>query len=352
MPLILPKGYSWFPQKESGDHAWKPDEVIRMYNAGFAGCGRDDEAKEKLLRSVEWPHAEDACHHFGLADSGEGGLYLTFPAIEQLYPGGIPGAAQQRGDCVSHDTKNAALATMCNEIVAGKPDELSGRIEGAPKVSATGIQNGILSTEYLYWWRGYNGDGWSCGAAADVARTKGALVPRNAYPEAGIDLSEYSGRLAGKYGSQEPPDSILAIGQSHIVRTVTNIETFESLRDLIANGYGVSSCGGEGFSNQRDENGFSRRSGSWSHAMAIWGVDSRQIIVDKYGDNLCLVMNSWGRWNSGGRTILGTNIQIPEGAFWARWRDIQRRDFYALSGANGFPAQKLPDWGSASYLDK
>lgn len=343
---VIPKGFSAWPDHEEDKSA---EEIVRMYGAGLAGCLIDKQAKVDLLDSVEWPYAEGACHRFGIADSGAGKLSLTFVAIELLYPGTFPGAAQARGDCVSHNTKNAGLATMCCEIVAGSPDELTKRIEGAPKLSRQGITQGTASSEAIYWYRGYNGDGWSCSTAANVIRTKSGLWLRQAYSDLGFDLTTYSGKLAGKYGAQAPPDNVTERGRQHLIRTVTNIDVYEALRDLVHNGYGISTCGGEGWSNSRDENGFSKRSGSWSHAMAILGVDDRDIIRKMYGDALVLIQNSWGKWNSGGRRILGTNIDIPEGSFWARWSDVTRRDMYAFSSFNGWPAQKLPDWG-VSYL--
>jgi len=346
--LVLPKGFSWWPTDQD---EWKPEEVPRMYAAGYAGCCHDEEAKADLLNSVRWPRADDVCHSFRLTGAGEGRLSLIFPAILQLYPGALPGPAQARGDCVSHDTKNAGLGSMCCEIVSGKPDEVSKKIEGAPKVSEEGIRNGVLSSEAVYWYRDHNGDGWSCGHAANVVRTESGLWLRQDYPELGFDLTRYSGKLAGKWGKPNPPDEVTNRGRQHLIRTVTNVDSKESLRDLLANGYAVSTCGGEGWSSSRDENGFSKRQGGWSHALAILGIDCRQEIVDLYGDWLVLIQNSWGKWNSGGRRILGTTIDIPEGSFWARYRDCARRDMYAFSSFDGWPAQKLPDWGSAVYLN-
>src|SRR5690606_21602174 len=127
--------------------------------------------------------------------------------VEQVFPGCWPASAQDRGDCVSHDTRNACLTTLACEIVAGKPDEVTGRVEGKPDVPPEGIRDGVLSTEYNYWWRGYNGDGWSCEAAADMLIKHGILL-RKPYPELGLDMTSYSGALAGKYGRTSPPANI------------------------------------------------------------------------------------------------------------------------------------------------
>lgn len=122
----------------------------------------------------------------------------------------------------------------------------------------------------------------------------------------------------------------------------------EEVRDFIAAGFGINTCGSEGWSNSRDENGFSPRRGSWAHAMCVMGFDDRPVVHEKYGDGLVLIMNSWGRWNSGGRRILGTSIDIPEGSFWAKARDCARRSFHAMAGASGWPAKKLPPFTTLS----
>ena len=172
---------------------------------------------------------------------------------------------------------------------------------------------------------------------------------RQNYADLGFDLSRYSGGTAGKWGSSPPPDKITEVGRLHLIRTATQLNSFEAVRDMLANGYGISTCGGEGFSNQRDENGVSRQQGSWAHAMAAIGADDRDIVKTHYRTRgLVLILNSWGpNWNSGPRRVMGTNFDIPLGSFWARWEDVSRRSLIALSGANGWPRKSLPEISNA-----
>lgn len=340
---ILPRNFQFWPDDKID---LQPHEVVEMYNQGFAGVYHDPEGTaefEQYIKNQSFGSLDgrQLAIANGLAGSGEGRLILPYRFAEQYFPGCYPGAAQERGDCVSHDTKNAALITMVCDIASGKPDEVTGKIEGVPDVNPVGIKNGVLSTEFYYWYRGYNGDGWDCPTAAKVACDKGGLVLRNNYPDLGIDLSKYSGSLAGKYGRSAPPPAITTMGQAHLIRTATRVSGTD-IRDYLANGYGISSCGSEGWSNVRDENGFSRRSGSWSHALAYIGYDDRDLIKEKYGEALILILNSWAKWNSGGRKILGTDILIPEGSFWSLASACKNRQTLALSGANGFPAKSLP----------
>ena len=64
-----------------------------------------------------------------------------------------------------------------------------------------------------------------------------------------------------------------------------------------------------------------------------------------------LVQNSWGKWNSGGHPDWGN---IPDGSFLIH-ADVaaamlRQNGAYAFSDFNGFPPQKLPDYGFDSYL--
>jgi len=253
-------------------------------------------------------------------------------------------------NCVSHSQRNACLYTIACEIAAGKPDEVTGLVEQAPEQPDEGRRDGAFSTEAYYWFRRRaSRDGWFCEAAAKVAIEEAGAFPRKNYPELGVDLTKYSGSNATRWGATPPPEAIRAQGKKHLFRTAATCESFEAVRDMLANGYGVTSCGSEGFSSTRDENGVSRRSGSWAHALAYIGCDDRDEIKAKYAGPLVLVMNSWGKWNGGPRRVYGTTLDIPEGSFWARWSDISGRVAIAMSGFNGWPAQKLPDWTTGIF---
>jgi len=321
-------------------------QLLRAYSRGFAGVYSDPEEHAKFLDIMDYTVGMDASADNGWMDEGKGKLVIPFKNIDMLYPGSQPGAAQRRGDCVSHSTINAAELTMCCDIVSGEPDEETGKIEGPPEVSPAAVKAGLCSSEAVYWWRGHGNDGWNCSHAGRVVCQESGIWLRKDYPEFGFDLTKYSSRLAGKWGRTSPPDEIKNFGLKHRIRQATELDSFEEVRDFLYQGYGISTCGGEGWSSTRDKNGFSKRRGSWSHAMACIGADDRDIIKEKYGEPLVLIMNSWGHWNSGGTRILNTTIDIPAGSFWAKWSDCRRRYMVAFSGADGWPARKLPDWGA------
>jgi hypothetical protein len=330
-------------------------DVVEAYASGFPGVRPPtDEESAEFYGAIEASGGTRdggmACRSYGLAESGKGKLSLPFLEIYSLYPDCLPGGRQERGDCVSWSTRNAALGTMCCEITSGSADEVTGRVEGAPAVSDKARLNGVLSTEAIYNWRRHGGDGWSCQAAAAVLLKESGLWLRKKYDEIDVDFTEYSGRNAGLYGSNTPPASWLKVGADHLMRTATEVESYETLRDLLHNGYCVSSCGSEGFSAERDENGVSRRQGGWAHALAYLGVDDRPEIIELYGEPLILIQNSWAAWNSGSRRIYKTTIDIPVGSFWARWSDIKNRYMVAFSGVNGWPPKKLAHFGSIGNI--
>lgn len=328
-------------------------EIATMYAQGYAGALKapdsvSDSFKQAIIDTKGIVHADEACRRYRLEETGKGKLNLTFPAIEKCYPGSIPGAGQDWGDCVSHGAKNAVLATMCNEIVAGKIDEVTGKMEEAPKLSPEAIVDGVLSPEAIFWFRGRAGDGWFCEEASETVLKRCGTVLKKNYTELGIDLTRYSLANSKKYGTKKPDGELAKMLQTNIVRTATLIESWEAFRDLTANGYGVNTCGSEGFSDTRDANGVSKRSGSWAHSMATYGADDRAEVHKEYGCGLVLVAQSWGKgWGKGGRRILGTAIDIPLGCFWVKWTDWKKRWQCAYSGHAGWPRQQLPNWGWA-----
>jgi hypothetical protein len=329
-------------------------DVVAAYQTGFVGAYSSPEAAEALRDQIQAaggiPDGAMACSAYKLEETGKGKLSLPFLEILKLYPESLPGGAQGRGDCVSWSTRNACLGTMCCEITSGVPDPNSNKLEGAPEVSDTARLNGVLSTEAIYNWRRHGGDGWSCAEAAQVVLNDSGLWLRKKYDEIDVDFTQYSSRNAGIYGGKTPPESWREIGKNHLVQTVTEVEEYEALRDLLANGYCVSSCGGEGFSSTRDLNGVSNRQGGWAHALAYLAVDDRDEIKKLYNGPLVMVQNSWGSWNDGSRRIFGTTVDIPVGSFWARWADIKNRYMIAISGVNGWPPKKLKNYGAQGNI--
>lgn len=361
----FPKGGSFQPWPDSGIDL-TTEQVIEMYRQGYMGAMYSPEVKERFRAEMENPIAEDIMHRFGLADTGKDKLVIGLMlAVLEMWPGCWPGKqGQGTGDCVTWSTRNALLGTMTCDIVSGAVDEKSGKREEKPEVPVEGIADGVLSTEIMYWWRGHGGEGWYCPEAAQFACQKFGCVVRKNYPEANLDLTRYNVRTATAYGRNRPPATLADLFDDHKAHAATEATSFEAVRDLLFNGYGVTTCGGEGLDEDRDEWGVSRRSGSWSHAMAYIAADDRPEIKKKYGGPLVLDLNSWAKWNRGPRDIFDSakyvppekkdlwvslgivnastgNIMIPEGSCWVRYSEMRNRDMHAFSGVAGWEARKL-----------
>src|SRR5262245_9517537 len=119
-------------------------DVIAMYEQGFAGCVYMPEERDEFQARAQGAYGsyslEDLAHANRWADSGAGKLVIPFVFVEKYFPGCWPGAAQERGDCVSHNEKNAALLTAACDIAAGTPDQETGKVETAPQIPDAGIK--------------------------------------------------------------------------------------------------------------------------------------------------------------------------------------------------------------------
>jgi hypothetical protein len=172
---IIEEGFQDWPAGEDQACSDEPAKIQALYESGYVGAWRSpaDEAqfRASITNSGGLAFGTDAADEYGLSGTGSGKLSLPYVEVLKLYPTALPGPAQQRGDCVSHSTKNGCLTTLCTEVAYGTPDEVTGKLARAPEVSEIAMANGVLSTEAFYWYRGYSGDGWSCAAAASSGKT-------------------------------------------------------------------------------------------------------------------------------------------------------------------------------------
>jgi hypothetical protein len=317
-------------------------EVIRQYERGFAGALYSEAAHERFLDGCSVKNGDEVCSLMGYQDTAKGELVVPFRHIIEAYPGSLPGGGQVEGCCVSWGQRNANLLTLVCEAVSGIPDAVSGKVEELPQVSETARKNGVLSNEAIYAFRSTKpGHGWFCDEAARVSQTKAGCVLRKDYGV--VNLERYTKETINFWNRRDVSAELLEAFDDHIIREATEVTSFDALRDLLARGFGIQTCGSEGFTHSRDENGVCKRSGSWAHSMAYLGVDDRPWAHEKYGGPLVLIQNSWNEYLSGPRKIYGTDLEIPPGSFWARWKDVTRRRMIAMAGANGWERRKLPD---------
>lgn len=321
------------------------------YSLGRAnGVIPDPAAEERfddhIIRHGGNPDGGEVGRTFGFSGADQGKLYANWLDFAKVFGDEtLPSyAGQQRGDCVSWGCRGACAYAIASEVLNGN--------SGPPQISAEGLRNGAFSTEAIYWLRGHGGDGWQCSSAATVVTSRGGVVPRGDYSsELGVDLTTYSGAKAGKWGRTPPPADKLEFIKEHQITSATRLNGPQDVCDYLAAGKGVFFCSGLGWSKTRDENGYARQTGSWSHSQQFGGWDGRPEIVRKYGEPLVLILNSWGwRWQSGGRKVLGTDMLIPNGSYWAKSSLINRCSPIAFSGINGWKPLKVSTFGAAGNI--
>ena len=158
---------------------------LDAYSGGLVGCRPDPRSDEELVDSIIRqggnPDGGSVAYSWDFQEAGKGKLILLFPTVQSVFPDCWPGPTQLTGDCVARATANALLSSLGMEIASERPDEVTGKIEGAPELPPAGIKNSVVSSESLWAWRGYDDDGWICSRAAMIATTKGFLV-RKPYP--------------------------------------------------------------------------------------------------------------------------------------------------------------------------
>lgn len=299
-----------------------PEELYNNYRKGFSGCLWEQHIFDHLMEVSKYPLFGDAIGS-KFKNSGKGKLSTPYKSLLKFDKKAFD-ERQTTGDCVSHGTRNACDVSRAVEIdVHGEREAWIAR--GA--------------TEAIYGARGHGGQGMSCARAAEFVSKNGGIVLRQNYKNV-ADFSKYNGNLGAGWGARGLPDAVIDLANDHQIKTVSLIRTIEEARDALANGYGICVCSNYGFSNKRDKKGISNTSGNWAHAMAWTACD------DTGSEPLFLVQNSWGKWNGGGHPDWGP---IPDGSFLIRAEVaagmLAANGSYAFSNFDGFPLQKLPDYG-------
>jgi len=233
------------------------------------------------------------------------------------------------GSCVSFGTASAIEHLLCVQIATGASEEFRDLaqevIYGGSRVE---IGGGTI-----------RGDG-SIGAWAAQFVTRFGVIARGKYGTQ--DLRSYDEARCREYGSRGVPDDLEPLAKQHPVKSASNVRSWDECRAAIRNGYPVAVCSSQGFSMQRDADGFCRASGTWAHCMAIVGIRGGA----RPG---AFLLNSWGpNAHTGPR---GPGEPSPAG-FWAEFavvdRMLRQGDSWAFSHAVGFPARKLNWYASGN----
>jgi hypothetical protein len=366
MAMQLGPGFKAWPDTSGVELS--TERVVEMYHEGFSGAFQDPEASAELNEIIVadggMVDGNAVASQYNFMEAGAGKLTLLFTSVVQNYTyRALTKPGQKTGDCVSMAGRDVCLYLVCLEADSGLPDEKTGKVEGVPKVSDLARDNGVFGNEGIYKNRGHNGQGMSCSQGVAWVKTKGGIFVRQKFEQADLESYNVNFETSGRSGS---PAWLDDVANDHQIRDVTRPEGEEAARDFLDRGKPIWTCSGLGWSSSRDENGYSRQQGSWSHSWHVVGYDDRDVIKKKYGFPLALLGHRWAIWNSGGREVyqsadlvpaelkakwqsLGMlaasgNILIPEGYWWADARLLRKADLYALSGAGGWETSTNPDY--------
>jgi hypothetical protein len=300
---------------------YSPEELYNNYRKGFSGCLWEQHVFDHLMENSKYALFGDA--NKKIKSSGKGKLSTPYKSVLKFDKKAYE-ERQTTGDCVSHGTRNACDISRAVEIDVNNERE-------------AWIARG--ATEAIYGARGHGGQGMSCSRAAEFVSKNGGILLRQNYKGV-ADFTKYNGNLGAGWGGRGLPDPVIDLANDHQIKTVSLVRTIEEARDALANGYGLAVCSNYGFSNKRDKKGIANTSGNWAHCMAWIACD------DTGSEPLFLVQNSWGKWNDGGHPEWGN---IPDGSFLIRAEVaagmLASNGSYAFSNFDGFPVQKLPDYG-------
>jgi hypothetical protein len=172
---------------------------------------------------------------------------------------------------------------------------------------------------------------WTAGSVAawlvEAAKSYG-VVPVGKY--ASGDFSHYdASRCCGQMSRTALPQDMRAIAAKTTVKKYAAVRNFDEAATAISNGYSVIVASNQGFSKQRDDQGFARPQGSWSHSMAALGVRH-----DRPG---ILIANSWMEF------FVGSDV-CPA-CFWCDAKVFDRmaaqNDTFAISDLSGWERKGL-----------
>lgn len=329
--------------------------MFNEYNRGYAGVLPAPPERRSWLASLLYKSYEDICDAKGLWTAPKGALYLPYlnvmyceamsknlrhASLEELSNDDAAMVwhrePQTVGDCVSHWARNACDLSRASDIVTHRQFER---------------WDTTTATEPIYGHRGHSGHGASCYTLMKFVTEQGGMMLRKNYTELELDLTKYDARIGTQWGRSGVPSAIKDEAKKHQILEALPVNTRAGLRQAYHNGLAVGGCSMISYSRTRDDNGVSKVTNSgWAHAMQGIGYDDRESTIKVYGEPLVLEVNSWGKWNSGGRKIRGTGFSIPHGSCWIAESDYVRRkvekgDCYAFSGAQGWVAKHIGSFG-------
>lgn len=278
------------------------------------GWIHDEVEVEKVLATLENPYFSKAADVLTTSGKGKSAfLYKNFKNLGIVFPQPIQNSV---GDCVSHATSTAVDTLLVTEIAIGERESWVAR----------------TASEYIYnisrvviGGNRFRSDGSINAWAAKGISDYGTLI-RIKYNS--VDLIKYSDTRAREWGSTKLPQELMEEAKKHNIQTFSAVKNFSEACDSLYNGYPIIVASSQGFSDNRDNDGFCRPSGTWQHSMAVTGYkdDNRPgVVINNSWPGFLPGENKWG---------------LPPSSFFCDAeifnRMCQFNDTFSFSGFNGY----------------
>ena len=265
---------------------------------------------------------------------------VLWPVLFKAFPGWRHGN-QGTGDCVSWEWAHKLDVLMAVLVLLKKlPQEI---------VARTCSESIYALGRVEIYGKNYAGGAGMYGGGAAKAVLKLGTLHRLQYE--GHDLRKYSGSRAISWGRNGLPDELEPIAKEHRAGDSICVTDPIAAGALLQSGYPVGYCGSTSWGQQRGPDGIAIRHSRGSHGMCITGVR-----YDDSNEPLAFWVANTGHGNhcSGPVGPIPVPVVYAECGSWVHVSKIRRvfaaGDCFAHSMYQGFPLQKIPDWGTSNVL--
>ena len=304
---------------------------MRAYEDGLTGYIQDMRAKHEFLDGQKYQYFDEP----NIKGSGIGKRALLWQYAKKLDSRCFT-ERQTTGDCVSHGSRNARDISRAVEILVKKEPE-------------DWFHMG--ATEPTYGARGHGGEGMSPALASQFERDFGFLA-RTKY-EGVVDLTKYNSSIGSRWGSSGVPENVKALCRNNRVGVISNVKTQADLMDAMFNGYAAhsgQSAAWDATSNSKGIHG--RATIPWHHDMAIAFYDDTK---EFFPFRVWGIMNSWGQWNQKPKAWPKEYGEWVPGMILTSADDfdvcVDSGDCWTYGSIDGYPPQRLPDYGTIGLLN-
>lgn len=282
------------------------------------GWRHDPPEVDRILSRIQRPRFGAETAH--LAGSGTDQTAFLYKAFKEVNNGHYPDyPAQKIGDCVSQAFGHGVDLLEAVQISIHESAEFWTPTATEAIYGMARIDIGRLNE--------MTGDGAVGAWGAEAVSTLGTLSRALVGP--------YDGNRAREWGAKGVPPDLAAKASAHKVRTASLVSSYRELEDASANGYPVVVCSPNGFTSQRDCDGFCSPQGTWYHAMLIVGIRAEP------RPGACF-FQSWGPTVPSGPLV----FDQPSNSFWVDRLIVEQMlaagDSWSISQFEGYPRQELP----------